>query len=402
MLLDGKPAVTLDALHSQISARNLPGELRDGAFRGASDIVGTDDGWLVGFNNGEFGGELDWFNPDGTAKYMVSHDQVVAFFTLHGEVHAIEDSLSDNFFGSVIRLGRTPVGAKWNATTVARFTSEPLAVSVQHDGTLLVALDNSLVSVNSEGRVRTLIADSPWSGLNLQSSVLTTDERSLYLGMRQFVAKVDLERRDLKLLIPSLAFLHQLSQSEIDTIRSTFSQRNGGSQKDLERAWSPNIEQACRETECRDELAINVRLSPQTYYKGTWSRSPYFYHGWGGIAMGEVLSFEAAADAEGHVILHRIPHQTDESINIKLWQPGETHSDLMSMVTIENKSKYHITYDAEVYYARDGAVHPMPTSVCALHPGLSTVEEWPYGVLFFAFGNLRSVSQREAENHGCR
>jgi hypothetical protein len=74
----------------------------------------------------------------------------------------------------------------------------------------------------------------------------------------------------------------------------------------------------------------------------------------------------------------------------------------MTMASINNKSRYAILYEAAVYYVNNGSVRPMPTPVCGLHPGLSTFESWPYGVLFFAFGNLRSVPESEAAKHGCR
>ena len=40
----------------------------------------VEDGWLVGFNQGEFGAALYWFNPDGKQNYKISNHQVVDFF----------------------------------------------------------------------------------------------------------------------------------------------------------------------------------------------------------------------------------------------------------------------------------------------------------------------------------
>ena len=42
--------------------------------------VEVSDGWLIGFNAGEFGAGLWWFSPDGKKRYKISNDQVIGFF----------------------------------------------------------------------------------------------------------------------------------------------------------------------------------------------------------------------------------------------------------------------------------------------------------------------------------
>ena len=164
-------------------------------------------------------------------------------------------------------------------------------------------------------------------------------------------------------------------------------------------APSADLAKVCKETPCRDAVPLNVKVTPQTYYKGSWPRSPYFYRGWGGIAAGETLSFEASAGDQGEITLRYVPQATAASIDVSLAQPTD---GVMSMVAIHNKSRYHIVYEAAIYYPRDGSVQDNSTSVCALRAGLTGYESWPYGVLFFAFGNLRSVSESEVNSHGCQ
>ena len=58
------------------------------ALETAQQIVGgrhrpsarVDDGWLVGFNKGEFGAALYWFSADGKQNYKISDHQVWEFF----------------------------------------------------------------------------------------------------------------------------------------------------------------------------------------------------------------------------------------------------------------------------------------------------------------------------------
>src|SRR5437773_2499232 len=109
-----------------------------GRFRGASAFTAVDDGWLVGFNRGEFGAALYWFSRDGKNSYKISDHQIVDFFSVSDVIHAIEGlaqlSMSE---GSVIRIARPKAGAHWEATLVAKLPFAPYAVSLRRDGTML-------------------------------------------------------------------------------------------------------------------------------------------------------------------------------------------------------------------------------------------------------------------------
>ena len=59
-------------------------------------------------------------------------------------------------------------------------------------------------------------------GLYPSSSILLADESRLYLGMRQFVAEVDLATNRLRLLVPSVSFLNTLPDHEVRQIRAQY------------------------------------------------------------------------------------------------------------------------------------------------------------------------------------
>ena len=192
-------------------------------FEGGSAFAAVDDGWLVGFNQGEFGAALYWFSRDGKRNYKISNHQIVDFVALSNGLYAVEGlahlSLSR---GSVIRILRPKAGARWTAKTVTKLPFAPYAVSSRRDGTMLITLSDSLVAVGPDHKIRTLLADVPWSGLYPNSSVLSADEKKLYLGMRQFVGEFDLTTRKLRLLIPSEKFLNKLPKEEEEQIRNQY------------------------------------------------------------------------------------------------------------------------------------------------------------------------------------
>ena len=175
----------------------------------------VDDGWLAGFNRGEFGASLYWFSADGKRNYKISEHQVVEFITRPDGVYAIEGlahlGITD---GSVIRIARDTWQLRWTATPITKLPFAPYAVAVRGDNAMLVTLSGALVSVDTNGDVATLLEDVPWRGLYPNSSALSSDGRKLYIGMRQFVGEFDTQSRTLRLLVPSDAFLNKLPKDE--------------------------------------------------------------------------------------------------------------------------------------------------------------------------------------------
>lgn len=194
-----------------------------GQLQNASAFATVDDGWLVGFNQGEFGAALYWFSTDGKQSYKISSHQVVDFFSRPDGIHAIEGlahlSASE---GSVIRIARPKAGSRWQASSVAPLPFAPYAVSAPRDGAALITLSDSLVSFGADRKIQTLLANAPWGALFPSSSVLSPDGQKLYIGMRQFVGEFDLTTKKLRLLIPSKRFLNKLSKEDEDRIREQY------------------------------------------------------------------------------------------------------------------------------------------------------------------------------------
>jgi hypothetical protein len=194
-----------------------------GQLERASAFATVDDGWLVGFNQGEFGAALYWFSRDGKRSYKVSDHQVVDFFARPDGIHAIEGLAHLGMSqGSVIRIVRPKAGGHWQASTVAKLPFAPDAVSLRRDGTMLITLSSALVAVGADGKIRTLLPNAPWDALYARSSILTPDERKLYIGMRQFVGEFDLATNKLRLLVPSKQFLNKLPKEEETRIRQLY------------------------------------------------------------------------------------------------------------------------------------------------------------------------------------
>jgi len=75
--------------------------------RPGTALMRVEDGWLTGFNDGEFGAALYWFSRDGKQNYKISDHQVIDFFSGLDGIYAIEGLGHMGYVrGSVIRIAR--------------------------------------------------------------------------------------------------------------------------------------------------------------------------------------------------------------------------------------------------------------------------------------------------------
>jgi hypothetical protein len=184
----------------------------------------VNDGWLVGFNDGEWGGALYWFSLDGKRNYKISDHRVVDFFTGLDGVYAIEGlAHMDYVRGAVIRIARADPDDHWRASIVANVPDAPCTVSVRRDGTAFITTPSSIDALSRDGKLTTLLQDPWW--YRPTSSVLSPDEQKLYLGMWYFVAEFEISTKKLRLLVPSNAFLEPFRISE-QRMRDEESQNN--------------------------------------------------------------------------------------------------------------------------------------------------------------------------------
>lgn len=178
------------------------------------------DGWLIGFNQGEFGRALYWFDGSGQSRYKISDHQVVAFFSSSDGIVAIEGLAHLSYsYGSIIRLAKRQ---QWQAEKLTLLPEAPKAGVQLQDGRLLLVLSDSLAEYFLKGdreRLEFLEKDGGWIGLYPNSVVLTDDETRAYIGMRQYVAEYDFKRRMLRFLVPDLSFLNKLDADEEQDIR---------------------------------------------------------------------------------------------------------------------------------------------------------------------------------------
>lgn len=198
-------------------------------FVGADTFQRVDDGWLIGFNQGEFGAALYWFNNDGLQNYKISDDQVSDFMRTPRGIIAIQGlahlGISE---GSLVAIARDSDTKRWRSKTIQKLPEAPDAFVRLSNGTLIVVLSNSLVSLSLDYQMTVLIRCANWDILYPNSVALSLDESKIYIGMRQFVAEFNLATKKLRYLVPGQTFLNHLPKDDQKRLREVY--KNGVAQ----------------------------------------------------------------------------------------------------------------------------------------------------------------------------
>ena len=146
------------------------------------------DGWLVGFDEGEFGGSLWWFSLDGSTHRKLADDNVAGFadssvgiLALVGLAHMGTD------YGKVLLIregqeGNRPVEA------IADLGSAPTAFAMESAESLIVATYDKIVRVQISGEVEQLLA--PKDGFPYPNSLTLSKTGVIHVGMRHFILRL--------------------------------------------------------------------------------------------------------------------------------------------------------------------------------------------------------------------
>jgi len=160
------------------------GKLRDFPRR----FVEVDDGFLVGYNKGEWGGKLYWFSRDTKSHYRISDHQVTGFVRHGTDVFAFE-GLSHMMpgHGSMIKLEKRR--GKWTARTIVNLGGEPGPyVAEGPERVLLLAESKWLLSLDFAGSKRLLHTSA--SGFGRASSIVRAPDGSIFVGAGRVVMRL--------------------------------------------------------------------------------------------------------------------------------------------------------------------------------------------------------------------
>ncbi len=178
-------------------------------FSEPSACLEVDDGWLVAYNNGEFGSSLYWSSTDGSHRYQFSALWVNQFLVDSGTVYAAEGlSHLHTSRGSIITMKKE--SGIWREEIFLTLPDCGQAMAAVCPGEFVVVTATQLLLISKDRSAKVLLSKTGWQGL-YPSSVVAVDERFIYVGMRQYVARFDLKKggRQYDLLIPDRSMINE-------------------------------------------------------------------------------------------------------------------------------------------------------------------------------------------------
>lgn len=156
------------------------------AMRGRQHVLAVSDGFLVGFDAGEWGGALVWFSPDGTKETKLADENVHGLIAVAPDLVASIEGLSHlgSSEGNVRWIERS---GSWRAGALTALDAGPRTFVATTDG-FYVLTTESLMRVGHD-RKATKIQPVRTSRLYPDSMAVDADG-TLWIGMRQFVVRM--------------------------------------------------------------------------------------------------------------------------------------------------------------------------------------------------------------------
>jgi len=185
---------------------------------GLIDAIEVEDGYLVGFNRGEWGGELYWFSKNGKERYEISGHQIVQFIERDNKIYAIEGLAHLGLTGGrIIEIKKQE--EEWVAKEFLKLPTTPRAIKLDSKGNFIVVTFGTnwsfgkggngviinatpgLFSIDRDANIDTLVEDGMW-GDSLYPSSMVIQNDVVYIGMRKGIYKFDLSEKKDEWLLP--------------------------------------------------------------------------------------------------------------------------------------------------------------------------------------------------------
>jgi hypothetical protein len=155
----------------------------------ASYTLKVADGWIAGYDEGEFGGAVYWFSLDGKIKMKLSDVNINEFIVDGSRIFAVTGLAHLNFSeGSMVEILK--VEGEWTVVEFVPLPDSGEAIARVGVGDYVIVTSTMLLRVNLKKEMRILIANKNWGILYPNS--IAVDDKNIYIGMRKYVVRCNL------------------------------------------------------------------------------------------------------------------------------------------------------------------------------------------------------------------
>jgi len=182
----------------------------------------VDNGWLVGFNKGEWGGALYWFSTNGEEHKIISNHWIVDFFTIKKRRLAVEGLAHlTRSRGSIIEIQYDKKENAWKALSLVKLPEAPRALAIMANGEIILALSASLARWSEKSGLK-ILAEDVFPYVIPNSVAISKDETNVYIGMRQYIGEYNFKTGKFRYLIPNEKYKNYLPKEEEDRMRKQY------------------------------------------------------------------------------------------------------------------------------------------------------------------------------------
>jgi hypothetical protein len=159
-------------------------------YHGKRTYQKVENGWLVGFNRGEWGGGLYWFDEKGKNGYLIRYAHVKEIFEIEKEIYVVEGlahlSVSE---GEIFKVKKEK--EKWEEEKFMKLDESPQTIILDKDNKFIIVFSNKVSSITIKKEIKDIMKEQVWEGYIYSNSMIINDE-NLYIGMRSGIIKVNL------------------------------------------------------------------------------------------------------------------------------------------------------------------------------------------------------------------
>ncbi len=162
---------------------------------GERSVHKVDNGYLIGMNYGEWGGDLAWYSRLGGIHKNISGHQILKFLVLNSKIYALDG------YGSIIEIIKTNDG--WTTENYFKFPIEqkPISFVLDNQNNFIVITHDGILKVD-KNKFFTKIADYKIWGIYLVPTSLVIKNEIIYVGMPMGVFKYNLNTKKNEWLMP--------------------------------------------------------------------------------------------------------------------------------------------------------------------------------------------------------
>lgn len=163
--------------------------VRTKEMQGRAKAVKVDDGWLIGFDGGQFGGGLWWTDAEGRQSRQLTGENVRVILR-RGQEALVLTGLAhmDSDHGAIFSY-RAASGGAGDFVRIADLGSAPAAATFRSGGALLIAAEARVLELTADNQLHVVLQNGGMS-LLFPNSIIEGKDGSIFVGMRFYVLEL--------------------------------------------------------------------------------------------------------------------------------------------------------------------------------------------------------------------